>query len=129
MNERAVRRTALVVMVLGALVSLALMFYVGRRQQSWILIVLFTGWVLGPFVGLLAADRASSRWSPAGRLALYCVMLVSTLGSVAIYAFVVLGPPRPKPAFYFLVVPVASWLLAAIVIPTASKLFMGSHVK
>ena len=122
MNERALRRTALLVMLAGALASLALMFYAGRRQSSWILMVLFTGWVLGPYAGLLAADRASRRWSAAARVALYGVMLTSTIGSVAIYALVTLGPPRPKPAFYFLVVPVATWLLAGIVIPMTVRL-------
>ena len=48
MNERALRRAALLVMLEGALASLGLMFYAGRRQWSWILMVLFTGWVLGP---------------------------------------------------------------------------------
>lgn len=120
MDERPLRLTALFVMLTGALASLGLMFYIGRRQPSWILIVLFTGWVLGPYAGLLIADRASGRWSPVARLALYCVMLVSTIGSVAIYAFV--APSRPQPAFYFLVVPVATWLLAAIVIPTTALL-------
>ena len=122
MNESAVRRAALLVMLAGALVSLGLMFYVGRRQPSLFLMVLFTGSVLGPYAGLLVADRASSRWSAPARLALVSVMLTSTIGSVALYAFVVLGPPRPKPAFYFLVVPVATWLLAAIVIPVTAML-------
>ena len=39
------------------------------------------------------------------------VMLILALGSVAIYADVAFGPPREKPAFVFLVVPLASWLL------------------
>jgi len=123
MNERGLRRAALLVMLTGALASLSLMYYVGRRQSSWILMVLFTGWVLGPYAGLLIADRASNRWSSLARLALYSVMLASTIGSVAIYAFVALGPPRPKPAFYFLAVPVATWLLAAIVIPMTALLW------
>jgi hypothetical protein len=122
MNERAVRRTALLVMLAGAVASLSLMFYTGRRQPSWILIALFTGWVLGPYAGLFIADRASTRWSSGARLGLYGVMLVSTIGSVAIYALVARGPAVTKPAFYFLVVPVATWLLAAIVIPATAWL-------
>ena len=85
------------VLALSALASLGLMFYAGRRQSSWILMALFTGWVLGPYAGLLVADRTSGRWSSVARVALYGVMLTSTIGSVAIYAFVTLGPPRPKP--------------------------------
>ena len=121
-TESALRTAAWFASVAGAAVSLGLMFYVGRRQPSVLLMVLFTGWVLGPYAGFWIADRWSRAWSPLERGALYIVMLVSAIGSVAVYALVVFGPPRPKPAFYFLVVPVAAWLLAAIVIPTAARL-------
>jgi hypothetical protein len=50
---------------------------------------------------------------------LYSVMLVLTLGSLAIYGDVAFGPPRAKPAFAFLVVPLSSWLLIAIVVAAA----------
>ena len=48
-------------------------------------------------------------------------MLALTLGSLAVYGVVALGPPRPKPAFVFLVVPLASWLLIAIVLAIAVR--------
>ena len=35
---------------------------------------------------------------------------------------VAFGRPRAKPAFVFLVVPLASWLLIAIVIPIAARM-------
>jgi hypothetical protein len=43
--------------------------------------------------------------------------VTSTLGSLAIYGAVALGLSRAKPAFVFLLVPPASWLLTAIVVP------------
>ena len=47
-------------------------------------------------------------------------MLVLTLGSLAIYGVDALRPPRPQAAFVFIVVPPASWLVIAIVIPIAA---------
>lgn len=38
-------------------------------------------------------------------------MLAVALGSLIIYGAVALGPPRPQPAAYFLLVPLGSWLL------------------
>jgi hypothetical protein len=83
---------------------------------------LFTLWVLSPFAALCLADRASKSWPVLTRATLYSLMPVVTLGSLAIYADVALGPPRPKPASVFLVVPLASWLLIAIAVPSAAFL-------
>lgn len=43
-------------------------------------------------------------------------MLIVALASVALYADVALRPPKSTPAFRFVMVPVASWLLMAIVL-------------
>jgi uncharacterized membrane protein len=48
-------------------------------------------------------------------------MLFLTLGSLVSYSGV-LSPPGTKPAFVFLVVPLISWLLMAIVIPITASL-------
>jgi hypothetical protein len=109
------RGAALIAAPAGAVGSLALMFLVGRRQPSIILIVLFTGWVLSPFAALLWAEVLSKRWPVVPRATLHIVMLAITLGSLAVYGVVALGPPRPKPASAFLIVPLASWLLIATV--------------
>jgi hypothetical protein len=82
--------------------------------------VLFTLWVLSPFVALVLASVISKRWSFHTRATLYSLMLALTLGSLAIYADVALGPPRAKTAFVFVIVPPASWLLTAIVVPIAA---------
>ena len=109
------RATALIAVIAGAVGSFGLMLHAGRHQRSLILIGLFTVWDLSPFVALVCAHVVSKHWSVLTRATLYGVMLVLTLGSLAIYGNVALGPPRPKPAFVFLVVPPASWLLIAIV--------------
>jgi hypothetical protein len=111
---------ALIAVVAGAAGSVGLMLLVGHRNPSRALLVLFAGWVLSPFIGLGLADRISKGWSVPTRATLHAVMLVVTLGSLAMYGRVAFGPPRPTPAAMFLVVPVGSWLLAAIAVPLAA---------
>ena len=116
------RRVALIAVIVGAVGSFGLMLHAGRRQKSLILMGLFTVWELSPFVALVYAHVVSKHWPVPTRATLYGVMLVLTLGSLATYGHVVLGPPRPQPAFVFLVVPLASWLLIAIVLPIAASI-------
>lgn len=111
---------ALIAVVAGAVGSLGLMLFAGRRNPSVLLIVLFAIWVLSPFVALALANLGSAHWSIATRKALYIVTLVVTLGSFAMYADVVLRPPRATPASRFLVVPLVSWLLMTTVVPVAA---------
>lgn len=106
---------ALVGLGVAAAYSLGFMYFVGRKNPSVILMVLFTVWVLLPFVGLAVAQRRAARW-PSRAQAVFCtVMLIVMLGSPAIYGRIAFGPPTPQPAFMFIVVPFASWTLMAIV--------------
>jgi hypothetical protein len=98
------------VAVAGAFASVALTLWVGRGGSSLVLMGLFVGWVLGPFAGLLLADRMAVRWAPVTKTTLYIVMLVVAVGSVAAYAAVAVRQPA-QPAFLFLVVPLCSWVL------------------
>jgi hypothetical protein len=82
--------------------------------------VLFAIWVLSPFVALLVAHTVSKRWQVLTRASLYGVMLIVTAGSLAFYWNVAFGPPRPKPASVFLLVPLGSWLLITIAVSTAA---------
>jgi hypothetical protein len=113
------RRAALIAVLAGAAGSLGLMFRAGRRQNSKILLLLFAIWVLSPFVALVGATVVSKRWPILTRAALYSAMLVLTLASLAIYSAVAFGYVTAKVGFVFLMVPLASWLLIAIVVPTA----------
>ena len=114
---RAFFRTASrVAVAVGAAGSLALMLRVGQRQNSWLLLGLFTGWVLSPFVGLALASAMSTRWSALTRTTLYGVTIIVTLCSLIVYA----RPPAVRPASIFLLVPLGSWLLMAIAIPLAA---------
>jgi hypothetical protein len=110
----------MIAVVAGAVGSVALTLHVGRHNPSPILLSLFVIWVLSPFVALVCASVVSKRWSVLTRATLYSVAPVLTLGSLAIYGDVAFGPPRATPAFAFLVVPLASWLLIAIAVPVAA---------
>jgi hypothetical protein len=112
------RGVALVAVVAGAVGSLGLMLRAGHPPLF--LRVLFAIWVLSPFVALLVANVVSKRWSFITRATLYSVILFLTVGSLAIYGNVAFGPPRPKPAFVFLVVPLGSWLLMTIAVSIAA---------
>jgi hypothetical protein len=114
------RAVSLVAVVAGAVGSVGLMLRAGQRTPR-LLLVLFTIWVLSPVVALLWANMVSKRWSVVTRATLYCVTLVVTLGSLAIYGeLVVLRPPGSANAFLFVVVPPASWVFMTIVVPMAA---------
>ena len=83
------RAVALIAVVAGALGSVGLMLWVGHRNPSRVLLVLFAIWDLSPFIALVLADIVSKRWSVLTRATLYGVMLILTLGSLAFYGDVV----------------------------------------
>jgi hypothetical protein len=107
------RLLAMFACVLGAGASLVFMYQVGHRQPSFVLVLLFTVWVLSPFVALLVGALVSASWAAPSRAALHGVMFAVSVLSPAVYGVVALGPPRPQPAFAFLVVPLAAWCLGA----------------
>jgi hypothetical protein len=125
-RERAERwlvvlqRTALVTVLAGAAGSLGLMLRAGRHQKSQILILLFTIWVLSPFVCFALTNVVSKRWTTLARATLYLVILIVTVASLAIYGVVAFGYTNVKVGFVFLVVPLASWLLIGIVVVMAT---------
>jgi hypothetical protein len=113
-------RVALIAMMAGAAGSVTLMLYAGRHQGSRVLIALFGIWVLSPFVAGVVASSASKRREVVTRAAIYLVLVVVTLGSLAIYGDVALGYTKAKVGFIFLVVPLTSWLLIAVAVATAA---------
>lgn len=110
---RRARLAAMFACVAGADASLLFMYQVGQRNPSLVLMLLFTLWVLSPFVALLVSATVSPRWTAPSRAALSGVMFAVSVLSPLVYGGVALGPPRPRPAFAFLVVPFASWCLGA----------------
>jgi len=120
------RVTGLIAVLVGAVGSVGLMLYVGRRNESRILLILFALWVLSPFVALVWANVVSKRW-PVHTPTLYSLMLVLTLGTLALYADVAFWRPRPKPASVFLLVPPVSWLVIAIAALVSGRLARRSR--
>jgi hypothetical protein len=97
----------------GAFGSVAAVLWVGRRNPSLILMAMFVIWVALPFWGLVYARLA--HW----------VALVVVAGSLAIYGYVALGPPRAQVAKWFLLTPAVSWAVILAVI--AFRYFSGGR--
>jgi hypothetical protein len=68
---RRARLFAMFACVAGAGASLLFMYRVGHRNPSFVLMLLFTVWVLSPFVALLVSAMVSARWTAPSRAALY----------------------------------------------------------
>src|SRR6266700_4383624 len=98
----------------GATGSLIFMFHTARHNNSLLLMTIFVVWVLSPFLSLSLATIFYRRWSIISRMILFYLVIVVTAGSLAGYSGI-LNPPGVKPAFIFLVVPLISWVLIAIV--------------
>ena len=113
---------ALAAVVAAAAGSVGLMLWVGRHNPSSVLLLLFALWVVSPFMGLQLAGMFSKGWSVRTQATLHSVTLALALGSLAIYWYVASKPATPTPAFVFLVVPLASWLLMATAVPAAARI-------
>jgi hypothetical protein len=122
------RAAGLIAALVGAVGSVYLTLNVGRHGHSVILMGLFVSWDLSPFAALAAVSMIARNWLVLTRATLYVAMLVVTAVSLAIYGTVAFGPPRPHPAFAFLMVPLASWALVAVVVST-TVLLSGSGRK
>jgi hypothetical protein len=116
-----IRRLTFMMVLIGAVGSLGLTLRAARNAHSLILALLFGVWVFSPFMGLAVAYILSNRWPVFTRNVLYLLSMVLTIFSLIIYAGI-WTPVNTKPAFVFLVLPLLSWLLLAVVIPlTVSK--------
>jgi len=117
----ALRTMARLAVAVGAIGSVALMLYIGRRNQHYWLLVMFVVWDAAPFLALGFLDFYAARWSAATRAALYIVTLTVTVVSLGAYVDVVVRP-RPQPAALFLIMPVVAWLLMAAAVPMTEYL-------
>jgi hypothetical protein len=122
MKLRLSRESALIAVIVGAVGSAGLTIYAGRRNSSLLLVTLFLGWVLSPFIALAWAHAKSRHWAGFTRATLHWLMLVVAVASPLIYGLVALGPARVKPAFVFVVVPPVSWLLIAAALAIAARI-------
>jgi hypothetical protein len=104
---------ALLIGIAGAVISLWLMYNAGRNQPSILLMILFTLWVLSPFIGLLMLNNISKRWIVSVRETLYWLAIIMIILSVTGYSGL-FNIPETKTAFVFLVIPFLSWIIIAI---------------
>ena len=112
--------SALIALYGGAAATLALVLHAGGPDRPIILVPLFVAWDLSPFVLLWLADRVTTRWSNAARRALYALMILVGVGSVAVYIADMLWPRKAQPAFVYVAVPPVCWLVIAVVLGMAS---------
>ncbi len=113
---RRLRLAALIAVLVGAGGSVGLMLRAGQDRDAGLL-VLFTIWVFAPFAALAVAHAVSTRWSVPTRATLYGLMIALTLCSLAIYVGDAFGPPTTA---VYVGVPLASWMLIALVLPLAA---------
>jgi len=108
------RTTALVATVVASVASVAFLLYEGRRNQSVLLAIGFSIWVLSPYVLTLAGHILSKRWSRAPQALISTAMFFVALASLAVYVtdFFL---PKQKGAFVFVLVPPVCWLVIAAV--------------
>ena len=120
-NPNLLQIMAIIFAFIGAIGSLYFMFKAGRNQKSILLIVLFTGWVLSPFLGMLWATKTSNRWIIPARESIYWLMIILAIGSLVAYSGALL-PSGTKTAFIFLVAPFTSWVVIVIGILISRRL-------
>jgi predicted Na+-dependent transporter len=109
------RFTALIALVIGAAGSLGLWIHAAQHPPP-LIIVLFVVWVLSPFVVLGIGHVMAKRWTPSTQRALYWVTLLVAVASIVIYADNAGGHRTAHPAFVYVAVPPASWLVSAVAI-------------
>lgn len=106
-----VAAAAMTASAVGALVS---MFTIGHRQRSVLLIVMFLGWVLSPYVALGVLTVRARRWTPSARATVRFAALLISFAALVRYAWVVVWPLTARPASTFLIVPLVSWVAIGV---------------
>lgn len=113
------RVAGLIALFVGAAGSLGFFFHASQHPPL-LLIVLFLIWIVSPFVALGAADLISKRWSNLTRRTLYVVMMVVTVGTLAVYGDDAMARRTAHAAVVYVVVAPVSWLLIAISLSIAA---------
>jgi uncharacterized membrane protein YsdA (DUF1294 family) len=113
------RSSALIALVTGAIGAIGLWIHAAQHPPP-LIITLFVVWVLSPFVFLGIGHVVAKRWAPRTQAALYWVTLLVTLASIAIYADDAVAHRTAHPAFVYVAVPPASWVISVIALAFAA---------
>lgn len=108
------------ILIIGAVGSLALMLYAGRSNTHILITIGFIFWVLAPFALLALAERRSASWAPAMKTTLQTLIWIVVLGSLVIYAYRAAVPPRATGAFLFVIVPPVAVVLVLVALVIVS---------
>jgi len=109
---RVLRVAALIALAVGTVGSVALMLRTSPNMPT-LNIVLIGLWVISPFVLLALCDARAKRWPLLHRPTIHILALVLAVVSLSVYQSVAFGPPRPKPAALFVLIPPISWVVIA----------------
>jgi hypothetical protein len=111
------RAAALVAVLAGAIGAIGLWIHAARHPPP-LIVALFVLWVLSPFAILGIGCVVAKRWSPGLQKALYWVALFVALATLVIYRDDAIAHRTTHPAFVYVAVPPASWLvtIAAVTI-------------
>jgi len=110
------RAAHLPAVVIGAMGSLASLMFVGRNNTSWVLAVLFIGWVVSPFIALVLAEQVAQRWPAPVRTALHLATFGLVGMSLAVYIRRALTPPQGPAAFVFVATPLVSLAFVGVAV-------------
>ena len=113
-NLNILRIVASILGFIGAIGSLYFMFNAGRHQKSILLIILFTGWVLSPFIGLFVATKISNPLKVPPLAIIYWLIIILAISSLIAYSGALI-PQGTKTAFIFLIGPLTWWILIVLV--------------
>jgi hypothetical protein len=120
-TETPLNRVARVCSIVGAMGSLTLMFWTGRNNQSPMLMLMFTAWVLAPYALMALVQSKAAQMPAAARVPLDWGTIVIGAGSVLVYASNALFHYSTNGAFLFLVVPSAGLFTAGLALRTAVR--------
>ncbi|HRI80033.1 MAG TPA: hypothetical protein PLR06_10905 [Cyclobacteriaceae bacterium] len=109
--------------VIAAVASLRVMYSVGSDQESILLIVLFTGWVISAFIALLILNLVLGRLKFKLQIVVHILTVVINITAVLLYNGL-FNLPDMKPAAIFLIVPFGMWVILLV-----SFLLLRRHLR
>ncbi|MBS1486912.1 MAG: hypothetical protein JST43_04925 [Bacteroidetes bacterium] len=112
-NQNILHTVALTILEVSTIASLIFLLIAGQHQSSWLLKLLFVGWVFSSFAGLFMFERHFKQSAYKVQRRVQRLLIGVSLASLIFYSTMFL-PALTKPAFIFLLTPLLSWMLIVI---------------